>query len=79
MALALNPLVVHYGMFAKEDVPATLFVLLGFAEVLRAGVGAAPLWFALAGGMRPNLFPAIALTLLVYRWSQRERQRSLPR
>ncbi len=74
LALALNPLVVHYGVFAKEDIPATLFTVLGFAEILRRGVGSAPLWFALAGLIRANLFPAIGVTVFLFRWGQKERK-----
>ena len=79
LALALNPLVVHYGVFAKEDMPAALFTLLGFSEVLRAGVGSAPLWFAAASLMRPNLFPAIFCTLFVFRWAGSQRHGAIRR
>ncbi len=71
VAFALNPILVHYGIFAKEDVPAALFTTLGFAQVLKGSVGLAPLWFTLAGGLRPNLIPAIVLTLLLYRREKR--------
>ena len=75
--LSLNPLLIHYAPFPKEDLPGVFFLTMTFYDYLkwrdtprRALLFWAILWAALAGVTRHNLFVVIPGVILLYEWGR---------